>query len=452
MKKYFYTLIAIVILSFVFQACVPQQLEVNPGFGKKGSEISAAGAAPISQQTKAPPISKLAEDPEAQKPIWKIGYKWKYEWENPDTGSSGTVTRKIIREDIFDGIPSFVLKVGKYEDFWTKDVLGFLARKRKGKVITKRDAPFQALAWPLKVGRQWNNVFTREKPQEESSSNADFRFVVTKLEEVTVPAGKFKAFKIESYSSHTGNLLSEWWYSPKVNWFVKWIRYGSSPREERLKSYTTPESITTGPRQAPSIQVAKKVEQQSPAAKPVSKPILKAEKPEWKIGYWWEYRWKRPGRSGIYTEKVIREDTFNGVPSYVTKRGRREYFYTKDVLGEIGRMSRGRVDTKRTPPRQLLSWPLEVGKEWENPYLIERPTRETSNTVDKRLVVSKVEEVKVPAGTFKAFKIERYDSYSGELTAEWWYSPKVKWFVKRRLYRRDGLRERELLSFWGDPF
>ncbi len=237
MKKYFYSIIAIVILSFVFQACVPQQLEVNPGFGKKGSEISAARAAPISQQTKAPPISKLAEGPEAQKPIWKVGYKWEYEWENPETGSSGTITRRIIREDAFDGIPCFVIKYGRTEGFFTKDVLGFLASKRKGRVITKRDAPDQPLAWPLKVGKQWNNVYTREKPQEESSSNFDLQVVVAKLEEVTVPAGMFKAFKIEVYYSHTGNLSSEWWYSPEVEWFVKWIRYGSSPREERLKSY-----------------------------------------------------------------------------------------------------------------------------------------------------------------------------------------------------------------------
>lgn len=231
--------------------------------------------------------------------------------------------------------------------------------------------------------------------------------------------------------------------------------------EEKARSYlrekhgdsawTSRKFITTGPRQAPSRQITKRVEQPPPVAKPVTIPTMKAEKPEWKIGYWWKYRWKRPERSGIYTEKVIREDTFNGVPSYVTKRGRREYLYTRDVLGEIGRMPMGRLYRNRTPLRQLLSWPLEVGKKWENPYLLERPTRETSNTVDKRLVVSKVEEVKVPAGTFKAFKIERYDSYSGELTGEFWYSPKVKWFVKRRLYRRNGLSEYELLSFWGDP-
>ena len=194
---------------------------------------------------------------------------------------------------------------------------------------------------------------------------------------------------------------------------------GLFPSKYGYSAWASLKFVAAGPRQIPSTQVAKKVEQQPGTAKPVSGPGVKAEKPEWKIGYWREYRWKRPGRSGIYTEKVIREDIFDGVPSYVTKKGRRQYFYTKDVLSDIGRISRGKVDVKRTPPRQLLSWPLEVGKEWGKPYLREDPTRETSHTVDKRLVVAKVEEVKVPAGTFKAFKIERYNSYSGDLTGEW---------------------------------
>lgn len=229
MKKYFYSLLVVIVCSFIFQACVAQQLEVNPGFGKK---------AVLETATPKAPVTKLAEGPEALKPIWKVGYKWKFEWENPDTGKSGTLTRRMIREETFNGIPCFVLKSGKSQLFYTKDVLGYLGRKRKGKVITKNTAPFQAFAWPLKVGRQWNNVYTREKPQDESSSDRDVRVVVAKLEEVTVPAGKFKAFKTERYSSYTGELLSEWWYSPKVKWYVKWIRYGSSPREERLKSYT----------------------------------------------------------------------------------------------------------------------------------------------------------------------------------------------------------------------
>ena len=197
-------------------------------------------------------------------------------------------------------------------------------------------------------------------------------------------------------------------------------------------------------------QATKKIEQQPPATKPVSDPTLKTEKPEWKIGYWWEYAWKRPDKSGTYTEEVNREDTFEGIPCYVIKRGRREYYYTKDVLGYIARIRKGKLDSKRTPPLQVLSWPLEVGKKWGNPYLLERPKKKTSKTVDRWLVVAKVEEVRVPAGTFKAFKIERYTSHSGKLRTEYWYSPKVKWFVKIRRYRRDGIRETELLNYKAD--
>jgi len=86
MKKYFCSLIVVLAYSFIFQACVAQQLEVNPGFGKK---------APSEAPTPKAPVMKLAEGPEAKKPIWKVGYDWKYEWERP--GRSGTRTYEIIR-------------------------------------------------------------------------------------------------------------------------------------------------------------------------------------------------------------------------------------------------------------------------------------------------------------------------------------------------------------------
>ena len=230
MKKYFYTTILVVVFSFIFQAYAVQQLEVNPGFAKKAvSEIATPKA----------PVTKLTEGREAQKPIWNVGYKWEYEWERPDM--SCILTREIVREETFNGIPCFVMTVRGREVFITKDVLGRLATKRKGKVTRKRDAPIQPLAWPLKVGRQWANVFTFERPQEGATWDIDTRVVVTGFEEVVVPAGMFKAFKIEIYNSRGGNLRHEYWYSPKVKWFVKKITFsgrGSRQREERLKSYT----------------------------------------------------------------------------------------------------------------------------------------------------------------------------------------------------------------------
>ncbi len=178
--------------------------------------------------------------------------------------------------------------------------------------------------------------------------------------------------------------------------------------------------------------------------KPVTGPSVKAQKPEWKVGYWWKYSREQPGRSGTRTYEMVREDTFEGVPCYVMKRGQRERFYTKNTLGEIARTRDGELESKRTPPYQLLSWPLEVGKKWRNAYLRERPQEGSSRKFNYRFVVAKIEEVKVPAGTFEAFKIERYDNYRGDLREDGWYSPKVKWWVRRRIYRRDGVLEYEL--------
>jgi hypothetical protein len=173
----------------------------------------------------------------------------------------------------------------------------------------------------------------------------------------------------------------------------------------------------------------------------------KADRPEWKIGYEWQYSWKDPSGSGTLVKEIIREEPFAGVPSFVVRRGKSEDFYTKDVLGLLGTMSGGRIAVKRSAPFQTLSWPLEVGKEWTNSYITERPGEKSSESFENRIVVAKQEPVEVPAGTFDAFKIEIYNGRTGTLLNEYWYGPEVKWFVKSRVYNREGVREEELESF-----
>lgn len=207
------------------------------------------------------------------------------------------------------------------------------------------------------------------------------------------------------------------------------------------------EFIAAGPRPAPSVQVAQEKERPVIEAKPISRAGVNAEKPEWKVRYQWRYAWKQPGGSGTITFEVVREDTFEGVPSYVLRAGKEEYFYTKDVLGVLAGMSGGRLSVKRDAPHQFFSWPLAVGKEWRSTYLRENVREKSSRTYDYRMAVAKIEEVKVPAGTFEGFKIETYEAYSGNLSEERWYSPQVKYFVKIRIYGQEGTREWELISY-----
>ncbi len=207
------------------------------------------------------------------------------------------------------------------------------------------------------------------------------------------------------------------------------------------------EFIAAEPGPAPSVQVAQQKEGAAVEPKPITRAAVRAEKPEWKVGYEWTYAWKQSGRSGTYTSEIVREDLFEGIPSYVVRSGKNENYYAKDVLGSIARMSGGRLVFKRSKPRQNLSWPLEVGKEWRNSYLRENIQEKSSQTFDYRMVVAKIEEVKVPAGAFEAFKVEVYISYSGSLFAEYWYSPKVRRAIKEREYLQDGLREEDLISY-----
>lgn len=227
MKKYFYSLIVVIACSFIFQACVPQQLEVNPGFAKKASSE-------ILKPRVAEPV--IGSSVKAEKPEWEIGYWWKYAWKRP--GKSGTIIRRVIREDTFEGHPSFVVKEGKSQYFFTKDVLGSIAKMSEGKLVWKRDVPRQNFAWPLEVGREWRNSYLKENIAEETSQTYEYRMVVAKLEEVRLPAGKFKCFKTEVYVTYTGDLLAVYWYSPEVKSYVKYKEYTSKGlREGELISF-----------------------------------------------------------------------------------------------------------------------------------------------------------------------------------------------------------------------
>lgn len=170
-------------------------------------------------------------------------------------------------------------------------------------------------------------------------------------------------------------------------------------------------------------------------------PTVKADRPEWKVGYEWQYSWKDHSGNGTLTKEIIREEPFAGVPSFVLKRAKGEDFYTKDILGLLGTMSGGRITVKRTAPFQALSWPLEVGKEWSNSYIAQRLEEKSSESLEHRVVVTKLEPVEVSAGTFDAFKIEIYNARTGTLLNEYWYAPEVKWFVRSRVYNREGVRE-----------
>jgi hypothetical protein len=184
-------------------------------------------------------IAPMAFDQaKANKPEWKLGTNWRYAWKQP--GTSGTLTREFIREDIFEGIPIYVMRVGKNEYSYTKDSLGLFTDRQGGKVTLKRTPAFEHFSWPIYVGKEWRSTYLAENITEKSSQNFDYRLVVSGMEKVQVPAGHFDTYKIETYNFYSGNLAVEYWYSPETKWFVKLRIYRQDGvREEELISIKT---------------------------------------------------------------------------------------------------------------------------------------------------------------------------------------------------------------------
>lgn len=89
---------------------------------------------------------------------------------------------------------------------------------------------------------------------------------------------------------------------------------------------------------------------------------------------------------------------------------------------------------KYSPAIQMVSFPLSIGKKWEhsNTHSHQSCGNTTSNL--KNEVVG-WEDVTVPAGTFRALRIDssgywRNNCGSDRSVYKFWYAPKVKWLVK----------------------
>jgi hypothetical protein len=97
-----------------------------------------------------------------------------------------------------------------------------------------------------------------------------------------------------------------------------------------------------------------------------------------------------------------------------------------------------------------FEWPLEVGKTWTKSYRVTIHASKQTIPFDSTWKVESYEEVTVPAGTFKVFKVS-YSDTTGSETVQW-MSPELGIFVKRMETRTTkhpagpGTRESQLVT------
>jgi hypothetical protein len=93
-------------------------------------------------------------------------------------------------------------------------------------------------------------------------------------------------------------------------------------------------------------------------------------------------------------------------------------------------------------------YPLWVGKSWTQVYNFKFPKQTV--TSETRWKVEAMEEIKVPAGTFKVFRVTYSDQGSENI---YWWSPEFGIWVKSKTQRNakstfgPGVREAELYSY-----
>src|SRR5262249_31373576 len=94
----------------------------------------------------------------------------------------------------------------------------------------------------------------------------------------------------------------------------------------------------------------------------------------------------------------------------------------------IGQWSRdGKPDRTYDPPEPLYDWPLFVGKSWSSETRIKYHDRNLTLEDKQVYTVDAFEEITVPAGTFKTFRIRLMSPYQRYV---YWYEPKLGLVLK----------------------
>jgi hypothetical protein len=172
---------------------------------------------------------------QAERPRWGAGDSWTYRGKGRD--GAYTITRRVIAEGVFEGREAYEVQGGDARYWYTKQ-LGYIARVSGDRVL-RRASPPEDWQWPLQVGKSWSVTVTWEDDAPARRVVLTTVWAVEAHEDITTPAGTFKAFKVSRREVQSG-ATREFWYSPVVKGWVK-VRAtdtAAGSYEEELTAYS----------------------------------------------------------------------------------------------------------------------------------------------------------------------------------------------------------------------
>jgi hypothetical protein len=202
---------------------------------------AAPGVPPASSVPAAGVVMPTVSSP----PSWRPGDRWVYSWTSGAETGVKTVEALEIRE--INGVSFYLVRVGDVESFYTRD-LRWAGTMQDGRVTARMTPPHPLFTWPLEAGKGW--AYRGTYGDRNGTTEFNDVFSVVAAEAVTVPAGRFNAWKIVRETERRDS--DQYWYAPDVRFYVKWIgRRGDTQFEEQLREYhpaprLIPEEPSTG--------------------------------------------------------------------------------------------------------------------------------------------------------------------------------------------------------------
>ena len=117
--------------------------------------------------------------------------------------------------------------------------------------------------------------------------------------------------------------------------------------------------------------------------------------------------------------------------------------FDKESKNWIGKTFNGEMVKSAEPHDGLYEFPLFVGKKYQSEYFLKGKV--ISGNISRTVVMKSFENVTVPAGTFKAFKIIANRKGVKDI---YWYSPELRLYIKKiTVHHRDGKSTSELIQY-----
>jgi len=100
------------------------------------------------------------------------------------------------------------------------------------------EPPFPMFRFPMRAGMHWQTEVRQQQTGEPGSAAVQVSAQVMACEEVTVPAGRFHAWRIEAiYQTADHRVQSRYWYAPQAKRSVRGEEVTTGPRGQSELTY-----------------------------------------------------------------------------------------------------------------------------------------------------------------------------------------------------------------------